>query len=232
MWEKKTSSGSIQCLGIFGDELTIVNSARVSFGVEHTELDEQDGRLLKYLIKHRHFSPFRHVMFRFRITAPEFVMRQWYKHVVGAEWTSSSVSQLHGWNEISGRYVILQDEFYHPTTWRLQSKNNKQGSDGVLPLGDQTECDALLRDCYSNITTAYKALLDKGVAKEQARCLLPLSVMSCVMWTCSLQALIHFIDLRRDSHAQLEIREFAVELEQLLRERFPHTYDAFFPSKE
>jgi len=220
------SSGSLECLDIFGDELTIVNCARVSFGVEKENLDARDEKLLHYLVKHQHFSPFRHVFFRFKIRAPEFVLRQWYKHVVGAEWTSAHPCQLHGWNEISGRYVV-QDDIFTPPRWRRQSMDNKQGSDGVVET--QTECDALYRNAVDTIQDTYRQLVALGVAKEQARMLLPLSVMTEVIWTCSLQAAIHFVHLRNESHAQEEIREFAVAIQAIVQHHFPTTWEAFSP---
>ena len=222
---------TLTCLEIFGDELTIVNCARVSFGVEKTEMDDRDEKLISYLVKHRHYSPFRHVFLRFRISAPEFVMRQWYKHVVGAEWTSAHPSQLHGWNEISGRYVV-QDEIYTPTTWRRQSTDNKQGSDGPLEPEIQPLCVAVYQEACDNAQRNYRELVSLGVAKEQARMVLPLSVMTKVVWTCSLQAAIHFVDLRKDPHAQEEIREFAEQMEVILKEKFPVTWKAFSSSSE
>ena len=218
------SSGSLECLDIFGDELTIVNCARVSFGVEKEALDDRDEKLLRYLVKHQHYSPFRHVFFRFKIRAPEFVLRQWYKHVVGAEWTSTHACQLHGWNEVSGRYVV-QDDVFVPPQWRRQSTDNKQGSDGVVDT--QAECEALYRNAIDTVQDTYRQLVALGVAKEQARMLLPLSVMTEVIWTCSLQAAIHFVRLRNESHAQEEIREFAVAIEAIVREKFPTTWEAF-----
>lgn len=218
------SSGSLECLDIFGDELTIVNCARVSFGVEKETLDTRDEKLLKYLVKNKHYSPFRHVFFRFKIRAPEFVLRQWYKHVVGAEWTSTHPCQLHGWNEISGRYVV-QDDVFIPTRWRRQSADNKQGSDGIVD--SQDECHALYQNAMNTVQETYRGLVALGVAKEQARMLLPLSVMTEVIWTCSLQAAIHFVQLRNDAHAQEEIREFAVVIEDIVRKTFPMTWEAF-----
>ena len=105
--------GSVELLGMFGDELTIVNAARVSFGAAKSELDKKDVRLIKYLYKHKHMSPFRHLMFRFRIKAPEFVMRQFYKHVIGCETTSSDSTKDHAWNEISGRYKAFGALLYN-----------------------------------------------------------------------------------------------------------------------
>lgn len=223
---RETPGGSISWIDLFGDELTIVNAARVSFGVEKKVLDDRDRRLIHYLVKHEHSSPFRHVFFRFKIYAPEFVMRQWYKHVVGAEWTSTHPSQLHGWSEISGRYVPM-DEIYTPKKWRLQSKDNKQGSDGLLPDTEQMICSTLYSECMGVIQDTYQKLLEHGVAKEQARLLLPMSTLTSVVWTCSLQTVLHFIRLRCDPHAQEEIREYAAILEEWVQTYFPTTWDAF-----
>lgn len=216
--------GFITCEDIFGDELTIVNSARVSFGKKKEIFDSSDEKLIKYLIDHQHYSPFRHVFLRFHIKAPEFVMRQWYKHVVGCEWTSTHPTQLHGWNEISGRYVEYF-EFYKPSEWRLQSKDKKQGSHGVID--DPTECDLIYNETMNNIITNYKHLIDKNVSKELARILLPLNVYTEVIWTTSLQAVINFVKLRDEEHAQYEIREYAKELRNILMEKFPITMKYF-----
>ena len=123
--------GYIELVDTLGDDLTPVNAARVSFGGRSEEFTNKDKRLSKFLIKHKHFSPFRHQHIMVIIKAPEFVMRQWYKHVVGIETTSSSVTKDHAWNEISGRYVEVED-FYYPEVWRKQSEDNKQASAGVL----------------------------------------------------------------------------------------------------
>lgn len=210
--------GFVRCEDVFGSEVTIVNAARVSFGKRKEELDEKDARLIGYLLKHRHYSPFRHVMFRFHIKAPEFVMRQWYKHVVGCEWTSTHPTQLHGWNEISGRYVESFD-FYTPDVWRQQSASKKQGSDGTVE--DQADCAMDFRHGMQQIFEKYRILLRKGVATEQARIMLPLNVYTEVIWTTSLQALFHFIHLRLDEHAQYEIREYAKVFADVLRTQFP-----------
>ena len=115
--------GFVEVLDKLGNDLSVVNSARVSFGKRKETWDKSDERLVTFLAKHKHFSPFRHLQVQFHIKAPEFVMRQWYKHVVGIETTSSSVTKDHAWNEISGRYVPVE-EFYIPEIWRKQSKDN------------------------------------------------------------------------------------------------------------
>jgi thymidylate synthase (FAD) len=218
MKELVLDKGFIDCQETFGDELTVVNSARVSFGKQKTELDEDDVRLIRYLIKHKHFSPFRHIMFRFHIKAPEFVMRQWYKHVIGAEWSAGSFAPFHAWNEISGRYVPLT-EFYEPVEWRRQSTSSKQGSDGAMEDGGV--CAREYGEFLREMTAVYDRFLERGVAKEQARIMLPLSVYTEAIWTCSFQAVVNFLELRLDPHAQYEIREFAVALEKIMRAKVP-----------
>jgi thymidylate synthase (FAD) len=220
---KVLDKGFIRYLEKFGDELTIVNSARVSFGKQKTVMEPSDGKLIHYLLKHHHTSPFRHVFFRFHIKAPEFVMRQWFKHVVGAEWTSSSSHQLHGWNEISGRYIVM-NEFYEPTEWRKQSQDKKQGSDGLME--NQTIYTEQYKSALENIQDVYHKMIEDGVAKEQARIILPLSLYTECIWTVSLQALLNFISLRKDSHAQSEIRDYANILDEIISQEFPYSCQA------
>lgn len=215
--------GFIRYLERFGDELTIVNAARVSFGCQKQELEEADHKLIQYLWRHEHTSPFRHVFFRFHIRAPEFVMRQWYKHVVGSEWGPGH--QLHGWNEISGRYVKLHD-LYEPPLWRRQSEDRKQGSDGVLPDAEQARLHKQYRDAVAHCLDAYHNMIITGVAREQARMILPLSMYTECIWTVSLQALLHFVRLRDESHAQEEIQVYARVLRSILEEEFPATMQA------
>jgi len=220
---KVLDKGFIRYLEKFGDELTIVNSARVSFGKQKTVMEASDGRLIHYLLKHHHTSPFRHVFFRFHINAPEFVMRQWFKHDVGAEWTSTNSHQLHGWNEISGRYIVM-NEFHEPSEWRQQSLDKKQGSDGLM--SNQTKYIEQYKTSMEYIQAVYHKMIDEGVAKEQARIILPLSLYTECIWTVSLQALLNFISLRTDIHAQSEIREYAMILYEMVREEFPYCCEA------
>jgi len=210
--------GFIDFLEKFGDELTIANCARVSFGKMKTQMDDSDKRLIKYLLKHNHTSPFRHVFLRFHVKAPEFVMRQWYKHVVGIEWTSNSSAQLHGWNEISGRYVALRD-YYFPEHWRKQSEDKKQGSDGLV--SDQLAIHDKYASLIASVESLYHDLIHFNVAKEQARIVLPLSIYTECIWTVSLQALLNFIRLRDADDAQFEIREYAKVFTDILKTHFP-----------
>jgi len=216
--------GFVELQEMFGDEKTVVNCARVSFGKQVEVLEDRDIRLIRYLIRHKHQSPFRHLMFRFHIKAPEMVMRQWYKHVIGAEWSAGSYAPFHAWNEISGRYVVME-EIYQPDVWRRQSEDSKQGSGGVMD--EQEDCAALYQDAVDHAMTVYHDLIERGVAKEEARLVLPLSLYTETIWTCSFQAVMNFLDLRLDSHAQWEIREYARVVQQLIQTAVPILYECW-----
>jgi thymidylate synthase (FAD) len=212
--------GYIEVVDTLGDDLTPVNAARVSFGGRSEKFEEQDRRLSKYLIKHKHFSPFRHQHVMMIIKAPEFVMRQWYKHVVGIETTSNHPTKDHAWNEISGRYVPYED-FYEPSEYRAQSDDNKQASDGVVD--DQEGASALWRKSQSTAIKCYREMLDMGIAKEQARSILPLTVYTQVWWTASFQSIMNFIELRDESTSQIEIQKYARAMKTIMLNVFPET---------
>ena len=212
--------GFIEVVDSLGNDLTVVNSARVSFGKRKSVWSAADRRLVKYLAKYKHYSPFRHLQVQFHIKAPEFVMRQWYKHVVGIETTSNSATKDHAWNEISGRYVPVED-FYKPDVWRKQSEDNKQASEGVLDDLQQKR----MGDCYNEymrqVEMTYDRMIDAGMAKEQARIILPLNQYTEVYWTASFQAIMNFIELRNEKTSQWEIQEYAKVLLELMHETFP-----------
>ena len=212
--------GFIEVVDSLGNDLTVVNSARVSFGKRKTKFDKSDERLVRYLAKHKHYSPFRHLQVQFHIKAPEFVMRQWYKHVVGIETSSSSSTKDHAWNEISGRYVPY-DEFYEPTEFRKQSEDNKQASDGLID--EQVEATMYWRTTQNNTIETYNKLLDMGMAKEQARSILPLTVYTKVWWTASFQSIMNFIELRDEPTSQVEIQEYAKAMKKIMLKTFPET---------
>ena len=212
--------GYIEVVDKLGDDLTPVNAARVSFGGRSDTFEEKDRKLSKFLIKHKHFSPFRHQHVMFIIKAPEFVMRQWYKHVVGIETTSAHVTKDHAWNEISGRYVPY-DEFYEPTEFRKQSEDNKQASDGLVE--DQIKATMMWREAQTKTIETYKEFLNMGMAKEQARSILPLTVYTKVWWTASFQSIMNFIELRDEPTSQVEIQEYARALKEIMLDIFPET---------
>jgi thymidylate synthase (FAD) len=223
--EEVLDQGFLEILDKLGNDLTVVNSARVSFGKRKTEYSDGDRKLVKFLVKNKHWSPFRHIIVQFHIKAPEFVMRQWYKHVVGIETTSSSMTKDHAWNEISGRYVPVEN-FYKPSIWRAQSENNKQASEGSIEKQDEaTEVfDKIMKD----ITDSYEKLLSLGVAKEQARLILPLNQYTEVYWTASFQAVMNFIELRDEATAQWEIRQYAIAMKKMMMELYPETTKIWF----
>lgn len=225
MKEQVLDKGFLEIIDKLGNDLTVVNSARVSFGKRKTEFTDGDKKLVKFLVKHKHWSPFRHIIVQFHIKAPEFVMRQWYKHVVGIETTSSSMTKDHAWNEISGRYVPVSD-FYRPDNWRAQSENNKQASEGSIE--NQEEASKIFDDIMLSITDAYDKLMDLGVAKEQARLILPLNQYTEVYWTASFQAIMNFIELRDESTAQWEIRQYAIAMKKMMLQLYPETTQIWF----
>lgn len=216
--------GEIELIDTLGTDLTVVNSARVSFGNRKQQLDNKDIVLMQYLADNKHFSPFRHIQLQFRVKFPEFVARQWYKHVVGAETTSSYPTKDHAWNEISGRYKPVED-FHFPSEWRAQSNDNKQASNGLVE--DQESANILFNETMVTIMYAYEKLLQLGVAKEQARILLPLNQYTEVYWTASFQAVGNFMELRDHEHAQFEIREYAKVIHLIMLETYPEATKAW-----
>tara|TARA_B100001059_G_C17795165_1_gene562583 strand:- start:254 stop:955 length:702 start_codon:yes stop_codon:yes gene_type:complete len=220
---KVLDKGFIEVVDSLGNDLTVVNSARVSFGKRKETFDKSDERLVRYLAKYKHYSPFRHLQVQFHVKAPEFVMRQWYKHVVGIETTSNSSTKDHAWNEISGRYVPVE-EYYEPLIWRKQSDDNKQASEGQLD--DETNSKAI--HAYNHALQQTKEMYDRlvthyGVAKEQARIILPLSQYTEVYWTASFQAIVNFIELRDEKTSQVEIQEYARSMKELMHKVYPKT---------
>lgn len=212
--------GYIELIDTLGDDLTPVNAARVSFDGFSKEFTDKDRKLSKYLIKHKHFSPFRHQHCMFVIKAPEFVMRQWYKHVVGIETTSNHPTKDHAWNEISGRYVPYT-EFYEPTEFRKQSQDNKQASEGLIE--EQVGASLLWKESQQIAIQNYERMLEMGMAKEQARSILPLTVYTKVWWTASFQSIMNFIELRDEPTSQIEIQEYARGLKEIMLKTFPET---------
>lgn len=219
------SIGEIELVDSMGSDLSVVNSARISYGGESEEMTTQDEKLVNYLAKNNHSSPFRHAFISFRIKAPEMVMRQWYKHVIGCSWSSPEFHN-HGWNEISGRYKEMPPQFYVPPTLRKQSTDNKQVSEGLLPGVPNRLCKVAMRDVIESADKAYRMMLKLGVAREQARLILPLSLYTEVIWTASLQALYNFVALRDHDHAQEEIKLYARAISNLCKSKFPVSWEA------
>jgi len=189
------SSIGVELLDHMGSDLTVANAARVSFHKHHKSLTQGDVGLIRYLAYHNHWTPFGHVQLQFRIKAPVFVARQLVKHQVGLVW-----------NEVSRRYVDEPPEFYNPELWRIRAEDKKQGSsDEVLEL------DSLVFKEYWELMTNAAALYEhmvqeKNIASEQARMILPQSMMTEWYWTGSLAAFARVVNLRSTPDAQLECR--------------------------
>ncbi|SVC32373.1 uncharacterized protein METZ01_LOCUS285227 [marine metagenome] len=222
MKKQVLDKGFVEVIDSLGTDLTVVNSARVSFGKRKEVYDKSDRALVKFLAKHKHFSPFRHMMVQFHLKAPEFVMRQWYKHVVGAETTSSYPTKDHAWNEISGRYTPVTD-YYIPEVWRKQSEDNKQASEGELDDLQQKRMTHLYERYLLEVERVYETMVKSGMAKEQARVVQPLSQYTEAYWTASFQAIMNFIDLRDEKTAQWEIQQYAKSLKEMMYDIYPET---------
>ncbi len=371
---------SVSLEGTFGDHLTVVNAARVSFGVEHQEFTKGDRNLIKFLFKHKHYSPLRQIFFRFKLELSEVIMRQLLKHCyskdtevltkegwkmwpdvidtdelaaynpetdtynyekpielieqkyegellnfktnkldicvtpqhrmwvqnyipmcgwsdpkfveaqtivktglwkvpsqngensahlytkniqkvkyddyvycatvstgllmirrngkstvcgncIGADWFAPSPSNNLAWNEISGRYKPVE-EYYRPTEWRAQSSDNKQCSEGFVDKQTTNAAQIIYDQTMCIIKDNYKKLVDMGIAKEQARLILPLSQITKSCWTVSLQAILNFIELRDKPDSQWEIQEVARAMRELVKKSQPVLYEVWEESKE
>jgi len=194
----------VEILDVMGSDLTVVNAARVSFASESEEFGSRDKKLVRYLAAHGHWTPFAHVQVQLRIKAPVFVARQLVKHQAGLVW-----------NEISRRYVDFVPEFHAPEAWRKRAPNKKQGS-----LNETFDKDSLLYNSYwdlmSKAEDLYSFMLERGVAPEQARMLLPQSMMTEWYWTGSLVAFARIVTQRLSEDAQYECRVVAEKIDQLL----------------
>jgi thymidylate synthase (FAD) len=215
---------SLRLLDSMGNSLSVVNDARQSFAAESAEWTERDGKLLRYLAKHHHTSPFRGVVFKWSVKAPLFIARQWWKHAVA----STFVDDQLGWNEQSFRYCSAEDaKFYIPIEFLQQSEDNRQASAGALAADKQGLALIQYVRALHACQNAYEGLLLTGVSKEQARAILPSALYTSFVWTCSLQALFHFISLRIGHGAQGEIVAYAKALLELGRPVAPEAFDAF-----
>lgn len=198
-----------------GSDKTIVNAARVSFSNDdfNKEFTEKDEKLIAYLAKHNHWSPFAHNSIQFKITAPIFIARQLVKHQVGGVW-----------NEVSRRYVSHEPEMYDIGLLRGKPVNAKQGSSGVLPNQEELKKDMLA--LYEHALSLYDSLLERGVCPEQARIILPLGSMTDWYWTGSLMFWARVCRQRLDSHAQEESQVIAELISQECKKLFPVSWEA------
>lgn len=209
--------GFVRLVDYYGGDQRIVQSARVSYG-EGTKTVSQDGALIDYLLRHQHTSPFEQVVMTFHLKMPIFVARQWVRHRTGRM------------NEVSGRYSIMKDEFYIPAAGNIapQSTDNKQGRASEPFPPEQAE--TIRRQFAEGQEAAYKnytGLVEGGLAREIARINLPLSLYTEFYWEMDLHNLFHFLKLRLDSHAQLEIREYAKVILDMCRAVAPLATTSF-----
>ena len=199
-----------------GSDLSVVNAARVSFGKTHTELTEGDKKLIRYLAKHGHWTPFGHATLSFHVEAPIFVTRQLVKHQVGLSW-----------NEVSRRYVSYEPELYKIDEWRGKPVNSKQGSSGTIKLSELAE--VTYSEMMDGLKILYNQLLSEGVAPEQARAVLPQSMMTEWIWSGTLYAFARVCDLRCKPDVQKETREVAEFIDSYSLFHFPISWNALRP---
>ena len=197
---------NVNLVDVMGTDLSVVNAARVSFAKESKEFSDKDEKLIKYLAKHNHWSPFGHASLQFRIKAPIFVARQLVKHQVGLVW-----------NEVSRRYVDDEPEFYIPKAWRLKAEDKKQGS------SDETiEYD--IANTIKIANTTYNDMLTKGIAPELARMVLPQNMMTEWYWSGTLYAFARVCELRCAKDTQEETTKIADKIDELCKEKFPYSW--------
>lgn len=215
-FEKRVlDKGFVRLADMMGNDYSAVKAARVSYG-QGLKTPQKDKSLVLYLMEHGHETPFEHIVFTFHVKAPLFVTRQWFRHRIGS------------FNEISQRYTeVKEEEFYVPDNVRANISEDRQKSVEV-------EDTALLQSIKESIQKAceesykvYKELLNKGVARELARVVLPLSTYTQFYWTVNARSLMNFLSLRADSHAQWEIQQYALVMAEFFKETCPWTYDAF-----
>lgn len=209
--------GFVRLDDAMADDLSVVNGARVSFARRKTEMDDSDAALIRFLMRDRHGSPFEHNAFRFHVRCPIFVAREWFRHRIGS------------FNEFSLRYATASDDFYLPAIGDVRTQLGKPGAytfEPVAPaLAEQTR--AALAAVYSQAYATYEELVAAGVARELARCVLPVGAYTQFYWTVNARSLMNFLSLRNSEFAQLEIRRYAEVIEGLFAGRMPVTHACF-----
>lgn len=204
----------VKLLRTSGTDLDVVNAARVSMGVHRDTFDpDKDAKLIGYLARNKHTSPFEHVTMSFRVKCPIFVARQWMRH------------RMASYNEVSYRYTeVKEDDYYIPRLWRKQSVSNRQVGD--LPFENKdmvTEYEVVVEDAFET----YRTLLRNGVCREQARLVLPVCTYTEFYFSCNLHSLLNFLLLRLGKDSQWEIRQYAEEILRQTEPLFPVTYRAW-----
>jgi len=209
--------GFVRLDDAMADDLSVVNGARVSFARHKDEMDESDEGLIRFLMRDRHGTPFEHNSFRFHIRAPIFVAREWMRHRVGS------------FNEFSLRYARATEDFYVPEAEDVRSQVGKPGAYSFEPVPDEVAeaTREKLQAVYDAAYRAYEELVELGVARELARCALPVGAYTEFYWTINARSLMNFLSLRNSETAQREIRRYAQACEVFLEQLMPVTYAAF-----
>jgi thymidylate synthase (FAD) len=212
--------GFVRLDDAMADDLSVVNGARVSFARRKEEMDESDEGLIRFLMRDRHGTPFEHNSFRFHIRCPIFVAREWMRHRVGS------------FNEFSLRYAKATDDFYMPEPEDVRSQVGKPGAYSFEPVSDEVAetTREKLQEVYETAYQAYQQLVELGVARELARCVIPVGAYTEFYWTVNARSLMNFLSLRNAETAQREIRRYAAACEQFLEQKMPVTYAAFVAS--
>jgi thymidylate synthase (FAD) len=206
----------IELLDVFGNDLTVVNAARVSFAKESTQMSLGDEKLITYLAKHNHVSPFFHPQIRIRAKMPIFVAREWYRHQIGF-----------ARNEVSRRYVSDTPECWVPTVDHMRERDPKlkQGSKSTT-VENSADLVTYIQTHVDGSISLYEHLLEQGVAPEVARCVLPQSMMTEFIETGSLAAYARLYSLRNSPDAQREIRDYAQQIGEAIEKHFPISWKA------
>lgn len=219
---------------VMGSDLTVVNAARVSYAKKSEELTDADRRLISFLARESHLSPFRHVMAQFEFNAPLMVARQHWKYVVGSSMLEATGDNMDAWNESSRRYVTEEPSFYVPKMreWRLAPENSKQGSGGAVPeiVGYNATVD--LMTYIDDGIELYERAMANGICAEQARLFLPAYGMYVkYYWTASIQSVCHFLNQRLAHDSQVEIQAYAKAVLELIKPLFPISVEKLVESE-
>lgn len=206
--------GFVRLDGHMADDLSVVNSARVSYGRSSEELNEGGKLLINFLMRERHGTPFEHNAFRFHVKCPLFVAREWFRHRIGS------------FNEISARYSLIKDDFFVPAKQQIRTQLGKLGEYVFEPVDEVSAENTVLdiSEVNSYCFEAYERLLARGIAKELARVVLPVSMYTQFYWTVNARSLMNFLSLRNHKTAQLDIRLYAEKIEELFGQIMPITH--------
>lgn len=215
---KVLNKGHVVLEGVYADDLSVVNAARVSFNKKHEVLEEGDEKLIAFLMKNRHGTPFEQNFFKFRVKAPIFVFREWHRHRIGV-----SI------NEWSARYSELEPDFYIPDVSNVRVQVGKPGNYTYEKAAENIAETLVRRLKYSSDEAfkQYRQAIANGIAKEQARLFLPVNIYSEMYWSCNARSLMNFLSLRNNPKAQWEIQQYAKAMENIFSQHMPWTHEYF-----